>query len=55
MILTDKKTDKILGIHVKGSSAGEMISEWVLGMEHGTTSMDIERTVYAHPTLSEAF
>ena len=54
-ILTDKKTDKILGIHIIGPNAGEMISEGVLGMEYGAAAEDIGRTCHAHPTLSEGF
>ena len=54
-ILTDKQTDKILGIHIIGPNAGEMIAEGVLGMEYGAAAEDIARTCHAHPTLSEAF
>lgn len=54
-ILTDKETDKILGIHIIGPNAGEMIAEGVLGMEYGAAAEDIARTCHAHPTLSEAF
>lgn len=54
-ILTDKDTDKILGIHIIGPNAGEMIAEGVLGMEYGAAAEDIARTCHAHPTLSEAF
>lgn len=54
-ILTDKKTGRILGIHMIGSAAGEMIAEGVLGMEYGACAEDIARTCHAHPTLSEAF
>lgn len=54
-ILSDKKTDRILGIHILCSNAGEMIAEGVLGMEYGASSEDIARTCHAHPTLSEAF
>ena len=54
-ILADKSTDKILGIHIMGPNAGEMIAEGVLGMEYGASSEDIARTCHAHPTLSEAF
>jgi len=54
-ILADKDTDKILGIHIIGPNAGEMISEGVLGMEYGAAAEDIARTCHAHPTLSEAF
>lgn len=54
-ILTDAETDKILGVHIIGPNAGEMIAEGVIGMEYGASSEDIARTCHAHPTLSEAF
>jgi len=54
-ILTDTQTDKILGVHIIGPNAGEMIAEGVLGMEYGAAAEDIARTCHAHPTLSEAF
>lgn len=54
-VLADKNTDKILGAHIIGPNAGEMIAEAVLGMEYGASSEDIARTCHAHPTLSEAF
>lgn len=54
-ILTDKATDRILGVHIFGPNAGEMIAEAVLGMEYGASSEDIARTCHAHPTLSEGF
>jgi len=54
-ILTDAETDKIIGCHIMGPNAGEMIAEAVLGMEYGASSEDIARTCHAHPTLSEAF
>jgi len=53
-VLTDKETDRILGIHIIGPSAGEMIAEGVLGLEYGASAEDIARTCHAHPTLSEA-
>jgi len=53
-ILADKETDRILGMHIIGSNAGEMISEGVLAMEYGASSEDVARTCHAHPTLSEA-
>ena len=53
-ILTDKVTDKILGVHIIGPSAGELIAEAVLGIEYGASSEDLARTCHAHPTLSEA-
>ncbi|KAL3816723.1 LOW QUALITY PROTEIN: hypothetical protein ACHAXA_002209 [Cyclostephanos tholiformis] len=54
-VLADKTTDKILGVHIMGPNAGEMIAEGVLGMEYGAASEDLARTCHAHPTLSEAF
>mgnify|MGYP001345418652 CR=1 FL=1 len=53
-ILADEKTDKILGAHIIGSNAGELIAEIVLAMEFGASSEDIARTCHAHPTFSEA-
>ena len=53
-VLTDKKTDKILGVHILGPGAGELICEACLGMEYGASAEDIGRTCHAHPTLSEA-
>ena len=53
-VLADKETDRILGMHIIGSNAGEMIAEGVLAMEYGASSEDIARTCHAHPTLSEA-
>lgn len=54
-IISDKETDKVLGIHILGTNAGEMIAEGVLAFEYGASSEDIARTCHAHPTLSEAF
>ena len=45
----------MLGIHIIGPNAGEMIAEGVLALEYGASSEDIARTSHAHPTLSEAF
>ncbi len=53
-VLSDKETDKILGMHIIGPNAGEMIAEGVLAMEYGAASEDVARTCHAHPTLSEA-
>ncbi|MAN60509.1 MAG: dihydrolipoyl dehydrogenase [Parvibaculum sp.] len=53
-ILADKKTDKVLGVHIIGTQAGEMIHEAVTVMEFGGAAEDIARTCHAHPTLSEA-
>jgi len=53
--LADAETDRILGIHIIGPNAGEMIAEATLAMEYGASTEDIWRTCHAHPTLSEAF
>lgn len=54
-VLACAETDKILGCHIIGNSAGEIIAEAVIGMEYGAASEDLARTCHAHPTLSEAF
>ena len=54
-ILADAASDRILGVHILGSAASEMIAEGVLAMEMMASSEDIARTCHAHPTLSEAF
>jgi len=53
-ILAEDKTDKVLGVHIVGPHAGDMIAEMVLAMEFGASSEDIARTCHAHPTYSEA-
>ena len=53
-ILADSKTDKVLGVHMIGPHAGEMIAEMSLAMEFGASSEDIARTCHAHPTHTEA-
>ena len=53
-ILADEKTDKVLGAHLIGSHAGELIAEIGVAMEFGASSEDIARTCHAHPTFSEA-
>ena len=53
-ILADYKTDKVLGVHIIGPHAGEMIAEMSVAMEFGASSEDIARTCHAHPTFSEA-
>ena len=50
-ILADAKTDKVLGVHIIGSHAGEMIAEMAVAMEFGASSEDIARTCHAHPTF----
>ncbi|MCU0977208.1 MAG: dihydrolipoyl dehydrogenase [Steroidobacteraceae bacterium] len=47
-------SDEILGVHVIGPMAGELIAEAVLAMEYSASSEDLQRTIHAHPTLSEA-
>ena len=53
-ILADKKTDAILGAHIIGHDAGQLIAEIVTTMEFGGSSEDIARICHAHPTTSEA-
>jgi dihydrolipoamide dehydrogenase len=51
--LTDAKTDELLGAHMVGPNASELIAEVVLGFEYRVSADDIGATVHAHPTLSE--
>ncbi len=53
-IVADAGSDEILGIHIIGPMAGELIAEAVLAMEYSASSEDLQRTIHAHPTLSEA-
>ena len=53
-ILADQVTDKVLGVHIIGPHAGELIAEVALAMEFGASAEDIARTCHAHPTYSEA-
>ena len=53
-ILADEHTDKVLGAHIIGPHAGELIAEIGIAMEFGASSEDIARTCHAHPTFSEA-
>ncbi|MDG1162199.1 MAG: dihydrolipoyl dehydrogenase [Burkholderiales bacterium] len=53
-MIAHEETDRILGVHVIGPYASELISEAVVAMEFGATSEDIARIVHAHPSLSEA-
>ncbi len=53
-ILADKTTDRVLGVHIVGFGAGEMIHEAAVLMEFGGSSEDLARTCHAHPTMSEA-
>jgi dihydrolipoamide dehydrogenase len=53
-ILADRTTDQVLGVHILGFSAGDMIHEAAVLMEFGGSAEDLARTSHAHPTLSEA-
>ncbi|MBT8114749.1 MAG: dihydrolipoyl dehydrogenase [Arenicella sp.] len=53
-MIADADTDRILGVHILGPNASELIAEAVLAMEYSASSEDVARTVHAHPTLSEA-
>jgi dihydrolipoamide dehydrogenase len=53
-ILADAATDRVLGVHIVGPSAGDLIAEVTLAMEFGASAEDIGRTCHAHPTLAEA-
>ena len=52
-ILADAKTDRILGVHIVGAHAGDLIAEAAVAIEFGASSEDIARTSHAHPTLAE--
>ncbi|WP_339727261.1 dihydrolipoyl dehydrogenase [uncultured Gimesia sp.] len=53
-MLADKQTDRILGVHILGPRAGDLIAECAVAMEFGASSEDIARCCHAHPTLAEA-
>ena len=53
-MISDTTTDRILGVHILGPNASELIAEAVLAMEFDGSSEDIARTIHAHPTLAEA-
>ena len=53
-VVAAKDDDEILGVHIIGPMAGELIAEAVLAMEYAASSEDLQRTIHAHPTLSEA-
>jgi dihydrolipoamide dehydrogenase len=53
-VIASKDDDEILGVHIIGPMAGELIAEAVLAMEYSASSEDLQRTIHAHPTLSEA-
>ncbi len=53
-IISDASTDQILGVHILGAHASELIEEAAVAIQHGLTTLQIAHTVHAHPTLSEA-
>ncbi len=53
-VIADKATDRVLGVHIVGAGAGEMIHEAAVLMEFGGSAEDLARTCHAHPTMSEA-
>ena len=54
-LLSDSKTDAILGVHVFGPAAAEIVQQGLISMEFGSSSEDIALTMFSHPTVSEAF
>ena len=54
-VLSDQKTDTMLGVHVFGPAAGEIVQQALISMEFGSSSEDIGLTMFSHPTVSEAF
>ena len=54
-VLSHKKTDTILGVHVFGPAAAEIVQQALISMEFGASSEDIALTMFSHPTVSEAF
>ena len=53
-VIAHSKTDRVLGVHIIGARAADMIAECVLAVEFGASSEDIARTMHGHPTFSEA-
>ena len=53
-IISDLQTDEVLGVHIVGADAGNLIGELVVAMEFGASAEDLARTCHAHPTLSES-
>ena len=52
-VIADAKTDRLLGVHILGPRASDMIAEAVVAMEFGGSAEDLARSFHAHPTLSE--
>jgi dihydrolipoamide dehydrogenase len=53
-VIADAKTDRVLGVHVIGPSAAELVQQGAIGMEFGTSAEDLGMMVFSHPTMSEA-
>jgi dihydrolipoamide dehydrogenase len=53
-LIADAQTDRILGCHILGGNASELIAQAVIAMEFGSSAEDLALTVFAHPSLSEA-
>jgi dihydrolipoamide dehydrogenase len=53
-VIADAKTDRVLGVHVIGPSAAELVQQGAIGMEFGTSAEDLGMMVFSHPTVSEA-
>ena len=53
-ILSHNQTDRVLGVHIIGARAGDLIAEAAVAIEFGASSEDIARSSHAHPTLAEA-
>ena len=53
-VIADKNTDQLLGVHILGPRASDIISEAVVAMEFGGSAEDLARSFHAHPTLPEA-
>lgn len=53
-MLADEQTDRILGVHIIGPRAGDLIAEAAVAIEFGASSEDLARCSHAHPTLAEA-
>ena len=53
-IVADAQNDKILGVHIVASNAGEMIAEAAIAMEFSASAEDLARTIFAHPSMSES-
>jgi dihydrolipoamide dehydrogenase len=53
-VMADEETDRLIGVHILGPRASDLIAEAVMAFEFGASAEDVARTVHAHPTLAEA-